>query len=37
MQKVPKVKGYKFFTAENQVAIVDPQGTKVQLILENRR
>ena len=37
VQKVPKVKGYKFFTAENRVAIVDPQGTKVQLILENRR
>ena len=37
VQKVPKVKGYKFFTAENRVAIVDPQGTKVQLILESRR
>jgi hypothetical protein len=37
VQKVPKVKGYKFFTAENRVAIVDPQGSKVQLVLEHRR
>ena len=37
VQKVPKVKGYKFFTAENRVAIVDPQGSKVQLVLEQRR
>jgi hypothetical protein len=37
VQKVPKVKGYKFFTAENRVAIVNPQGSKVQLVLENRR
>ena len=32
VQKVPKVKGYRFFLAENRVALVDPQGTKVQLI-----
>jgi hypothetical protein len=37
VQKVPKVKGYKFFTAENRIAIVDPQGSKVQLVLEQRR
>ena len=37
VQKVPKVKGYKFFTAENRVAIVDPQSSKVQLVLEHRR
>ena len=37
VQKVAKVKGYKFFTAENRIAIVDPQGTKVQLVLEQRR
>lgn len=37
VQKVSKVKGYKFFTAENRLAIVDPQGTKVQLVLEQRR
>jgi len=37
VHKVAKVKGYKFFTAENRVAIVDPQGTKVQLVIEQRR
>ena len=37
VQKVAKVKGYKFFTAENRIAIVDPQGTKVQLVIEQRR
>jgi len=37
VQKVAKVKGYKFFTAENRLAIVDPQGTKVQLVIEPRR
>ena len=37
VQKVAKVKGYKFFTAENRLAIVDPQGTKVQLVIEQRR
>ena len=37
VQKVPKVKDYKFFTAENRVAIVDPQGSKVQLVIEQRR
>jgi hypothetical protein len=37
VQKVPKVKGYKFFTAENRIAIVEAQGTKVQLVIEQRR
>jgi len=37
VQKVPKVKDYKFFSAENRVAIVDPQGAKVQLVLEKGR
>jgi Protein of unknown function (DUF1236) len=37
VQKVPKVKDYKFFTAENRLAIVDPQGSKVQLVIEQRR
>lgn len=37
VQKVPKVREYKFFAAENRVAIVDPQGSKVQLIIEDRR
>jgi hypothetical protein len=37
VQKVPKLKGYSFFTAENRLAIVDQQGSKVQLIIEQRR
>jgi hypothetical protein len=37
VERVPKVKGYKFFTAENRIAIVDPDGAKVQLVLERRR
>jgi len=37
VQMVPKVKSYKFFTAENRIAIVDPQGAKVQLVIEQRR
>ena len=28
VQKVPKVRGYKFFSAENRLAIVDPQGAE---------
>jgi hypothetical protein len=31
------VKGYKFFTAENPIAIVGSQGTKVQQVIEQRR
>jgi hypothetical protein len=37
VQKVPKLKGYSFFTAENRIAIVDQRGTKVQFVLEQRR
>jgi Protein of unknown function (DUF1236) len=37
VQQVPKLKGHKFFAAENRVAIVDSQGDKVQLVLENKR
>jgi len=37
VQKVPKLKGYSFFTAENRLAIVDQQGSKVQLVIEQRR
>ena len=37
VQRVSKVKGYKYFTADNRIAIVDPQGTKVQLVIEQRR
>jgi hypothetical protein len=34
VQKVPKLKGHSFFTAEKRLAIVDQHGTKVQLVLE---
>jgi hypothetical protein len=37
VQKVPKVKGYKFFTLENRIGIVHPQTSKVQLLIETRR
>lgn len=37
VQRVPKVKEYKFFTAENRLAVVDPAGAKVQLVIEGRR
>jgi hypothetical protein len=37
VQKVPKLKGYSFFTAENRIAIVDQHDTKLQLVLERRR
>lgn len=36
VQKVPKLRGHKFFTAENRLAIVDQHGSKVQLVLERR-
>jgi len=37
LQQVPKVRTYKFFTAENRIAIVDPSGAKVQLVIEISR
>jgi uncharacterized protein DUF1236 len=37
VQQVPKVRGYKFFTAEDRLAIVDPQGTMVQLVIDSKR
>jgi Protein of unknown function (DUF1236) len=37
VEQVPKLKGHKFFAAENRVAIVDGQGDKVQLVLEDKR
>jgi hypothetical protein len=37
VQKVPKLKGHKFFAAEDRIAIVDNQGDKVQLVLEGKR
>lgn len=35
--QVPKLKGYRYLTAESRLAIVDPQGSKVQLVIEARR
>jgi hypothetical protein len=35
--QIPKLKGHKFFAAENRIAIVDPQGSKVQLVIQERR
>jgi len=37
VRQVPKVRNYQYFAAENRVAIVDPQGSKVQLVIESRR
>ena len=37
VEKVPKLKGYKFFTAENRLAIVDAQGAKIQLVIMANR
>ena len=37
VERVPKLRDYKFFTAENRLAIVDPQGAKVQLLIESGR
>jgi hypothetical protein len=37
VQKVPKLRGYKFFTAENRIGIVHPETSKVQLVIEGRR
>jgi hypothetical protein len=37
VQQVPKVENYKYFTAENSVAIVDPRGSRVELLIESRR
>jgi len=37
VQQVPKVQDYKYVAAENRVAVVDPQGSKVELLIEDRR
>ena len=37
VQKIPKLKDYKFFTAEKRIAIVDPRGSKVETVIEGRR
>ena len=37
VEKVPKVREYKYVAAENRLAIVDPRGSKVELVVEGRR
>jgi len=37
VQKVPKVRGYRYFTAEERIAITDGQGSKVQLVIDAKR
>lgn len=37
VQKIPNLKDYKFFTAENRIAIVDPRGSKLETVVEGRR
>jgi hypothetical protein len=37
VERVPKLRGYKFFTAENRIAIVDPQGARLLLLIDGRR
>ena len=37
LEQVPKLRDYKFITAENRLAIVDPRGSKVELVIEGRR
>lgn len=36
VQRVPKVQGHRFFTAEGRLAIVDSDGQKVLLVIERR-
>jgi hypothetical protein len=37
VEQVPKVRDYKYVTAENRLAIVDPRASKVELVIEDRR
>ena len=37
VQKVPKVRGHQYFTAEDRIAITDGQGSKVQLVIDAKR
>jgi hypothetical protein len=37
IRKVPKLQGYGYVTAENRVAIVDRQGGKVRLVIDQHR
>lgn len=37
LDKVSKLKDYKYFSAEGRIAIVDPGHAKVQMVIEPRR
>jgi hypothetical protein len=37
VQQVPKLRGHKYFAAEDRVAITDPQATKIQLVIDAKR
>ena len=37
VEQVPKLREYKFITAEDRLAIVDPGDSKVKLVIEGRR
>jgi Protein of unknown function (DUF1236) len=37
VEKVPKLKRFKYFTVENRLAVVDSQGAKVQLVIDAKR
>jgi hypothetical protein len=37
VEKVPKVRGHKFFTAENRIAIADERGDKVAVVIDAKR
>jgi len=37
VQQVPQVRGHKYFAAEDRVAITDPQGSKIQLVIDAKR
>lgn len=37
VEQLPKMRGYKFFTTENRLAIVDPEANRVRLVLEAGR
>jgi hypothetical protein len=36
LQRIPKLKGYRYFTAERQIAIVDPDQRRVEEIVDER-
>ena len=37
VQKVPKVRGHKYFTAEGRVAITDSQGSNIEAVIDAKR